>query len=101
MARVRILEPLVDAQGNVRAGETYRVYNPGTVVDAPVWTLETGGVSTAGPRLTNSRGEIDGWIDEGGYDLLFGTDVTVHRRNYVDAERSIGARAVFAAEVFS
>jgi hypothetical protein len=67
MARVEIPSVVQDAEGNIVDASVF-VYQRGTTTQAPVYVTSSGGAPISQP-LTTTGGRIEGWVEEGRYDL--------------------------------
>jgi peptidoglycan/xylan/chitin deacetylase (PgdA/CDA1 family) len=69
VARVEIGEVVQDITGQIIGGASVQVNVRGGGA-ATVYSAETGGVTLANPLLTDANGRIEGWLEEGSYDLV-------------------------------
>lgn len=90
MARAEIPFNLANDQGQPVVGATVHVYDRGTTTPVAIYAAETGGTTLTNPLTTNVKGAIQGWLNEGAYDLyISGPGVTTpftHAIEIVPAE---------------
>jgi hypothetical protein len=73
MARVEINETVDRVNAGTLtpgAGNKAYVYLPGTTTQTTVYTADTGGSPVTQPLTVDAYGRIDGYVNEGAYDLV-------------------------------
>lgn len=76
MARVEIGETVLDQRGRPASSRLVYVNNRLTGAQATVYTAATGSTTRSQPLTTTTAGQIDGWVEEGSYDLVSGSVTT-------------------------
>lgn len=99
MSRVEIPFVVQDTSGNAlvsTASITVNVRGGGT---ATVFAAETGGTTLANPLTSSAVGGIDGWLDEGSYNLVVsGPGITTYTQPF-DAVRGDGVGRYAAGSI--
>jgi hypothetical protein len=96
-----IREVVQNTAGDVQPNISVTVAEvPGAAL-ATIYNDETSATTVANPTQTDGSGRINGWLDEGFYDLTIGSDPAIIRITIVDPERGSGYSAVLAGQVFS
>lgn len=82
MARVEIGEVVLSSAGTPVSGASVQV-NVRASSAATVYTTESGGGTSSNPITTDENGRIEGWLEEGSYDLVVsGTGLTTYTQNF-------------------
>lgn len=80
--RVEIPEVVLASTGAPVSGASVQVNLRGAGA-ATVYAAETGGTTSANPILTDANGRIEGWLEEGSYDLVVsGTGLTTYTQPF-------------------
>ena len=79
MSRVEIPEAVITVAGAAVSGASVQVNVRSSGAAATVYTSATGGATNANPLSTDSSGRIEGWLEEGSYDLVVsGTGISTY-----------------------
>ena len=79
MSRVEIPEAVITTAGAAVSGASVQVNVRSSGAAATVYTSATGGATVANPISTDVNGRIEGWLEEGAYDLVVsGTGITTY-----------------------
>lgn len=85
MARVEVTDTVIDTRGNAMHGVSVQV-NTRAGAAATVYAAETGSTTLTNPLTTDSAGRIEGWLDEGSYNLVVAaTDFTASYDQPIEA----------------
>src|ERR1700745_2236284 len=61
---------------------------------ATVYANETGGLTVTNPLTTDSMGRVEGWVDEGSYDIVVsGSGITTYTQRF-EANRGDGTTLI-------
>lgn len=93
MARVEIPILVILSTGLPAVGASAQV-NIRNSVAATVFSGETGGTTVTNPLTTDANGRIEGWVDEGSYDIVIsGSGITTYTQRF-EANRGDGTTKI-------
>lgn len=98
MARVEIPFSVVNSSNALVAGASIQV-NTRAGTSSTVYAAETGGATLPNPLTSDSLGRIEGWVDEGSYNLVIsGAGLTTYTQRF-EANRGDGVSLIAANAV--
>lgn len=93
MARVEIPIIVILNTGLPADGKSAQV-NVRNSTPATVYAAETGGTTVTNPLTTDSMGRVEGWVDEGSYDIVVsGSGITTYTQRF-EASRGDGTTRI-------
>src|ERR1700750_878345 len=93
MARVEIPTLVILSTGLPAVAASAQI-NIRNSTPATVFANETGGTTVTNPLTTDSMGRVEGWVDEGSYDIVIsGSGITTYTQRF-EANRGDGTTKI-------